>query len=205
MLFNYRHYDRLGKRDVKELELTITGIDKAAYLVKEIGNCISEKIITTLIAAFNPNFDELMDELAVVFKPTLIIDDIELYLSICNKLFFNSISCWCYGEVDTGCHDLDEIYNYIKDIYFEADYKYYAFVNHKLTLFIFACLHYYGISNEENINNALDIVSSDDFYEKLELRGCKPFDFLGNCKPLDAKYILDNFHDIFKKETRVIK
>jgi len=204
-LFNYKECDRLKKEFDCIYPISTLEAYEAVNLVKEVGDSINSKLISTIIAAFDPDFNKLLDILKVILKPVLIIDDFDKYLSYCNKLFFKSISCWYFGMVDSGNNDLDQIFNFMKSIYY-SNLSYDEFVRNRYNLFAISVLHYYGLSSTDNIKEAIKIVKSNQFNERIELRDCNIFDFFGKCNIRNAKYVLDHFNDFFRKEpVKVIK
>ncbi len=181
-------------------------IDTLVAFVKELVDTkINDRVMKTIHDSLYPDFNGLLDGVAVIVKPSIIVnEDLNKYLKLCRKLFFKSHYCWLW-EINTGNPDLDRIYSYLKDIYFDAEHKYNSFVHTYMMDFVFGALHYYDMSSKENIDYIVNLMKDKLFQERLKIMDCVPLDCLGNCQDGKTRYVLDNFMDIFQEHNISIR
>ena len=120
-------------------------VDMAVTLVKELGDIkLNKKIIDTLEESLYSRFTYLINDLAFLYKPQIMIDDFDLYIKISNKIFLDSIYSWYFTTIDTGNDELNQIYEYMKTICTVQEAIYSSFIRSKFVQFIFGCVHYYN-------------------------------------------------------------
>ena len=179
-------------------------VDMAVTLVKELGDIkLNKKIIDTLEESLYSRFTYLINGLAFLYKPQIIIDDFDLYIKISNKIFLDSIYSWYFTTIDTGNDELNQIYEYMKTICTVQEAIYSSFIRSKFVQFIFGCIHYYNTFSSDYVS---DLVKDEDYYlNKLMVSGCSLFNKDGNYDLEKAKFIFENFNDIFTKEQIYIR
>ena len=179
-------------------------VDMAVTLVKELGDIkLNKKIIETLENNMYCHFGNLINGLAFLYKPTIMMDDFEIYFRLSDKIFLNSIYAWFFSDIDTGNEELDKVYTYIKHICLDREEIYNSFIRNRAIQFIFGCVHYYNEFSDKLIDELYNDLGY--YLNKLLEAGCNIFENGANYNIDQAKYIFEHFNEIFSKEQIFIR